>query len=63
MELYRLPLVLRRNRNVSECSQGEKVLLIYDYVTSFEEKKDGFALLEERETALTAHGQAEKRGK
>jgi hypothetical protein len=48
---------------VSECSQGEKVLLIYGYVTSFEEKKDGFALLRERETALTAHAQEEERGK
>lgn len=41
----------------------EKVLLIYDYVTSFEEKKGGFALLKERETALTAHAQTEERGK
>jgi hypothetical protein len=48
---------------VSECSQVKKVLLIYDYVTSFEEKKSGFALLKERETALTAHAQAEERRK
>jgi hypothetical protein len=48
---------------VCECSQGEKVLLIYDYITSFEEKKGGFALLKARETALIAHVQAEKRGK
>jgi hypothetical protein len=63
MKLYRLLVDLRRKRNVSECIQGEKVLLIYDYVTSFEEKKDGFALLKERETLLTAPGQAEERGK
>jgi len=48
---------------VSECSQVEKVFLIYDYVTPFEEKKGGFALLKERETALTTHAQAEERGK
>jgi hypothetical protein len=48
---------------VSECSQGEKVLLIYGYVSSFEEKQGGFALLKERATALTAHAQAEERVK
>lgn len=48
---------------MSECSQGEKVLVIYDYVTWFKEKKSGFVLLKERETALTAHAEAEERGK
>jgi hypothetical protein len=34
-------------------AKAKKVLLIYDYVTQFEKKKDGLALLKKRETALT----------
>jgi hypothetical protein len=48
---------------VSECSQDEKVRLIYDFVTQVEQKKDGLALLKERETALTTQIETEERGK
>lgn len=63
MRLYRLPVDLRRHRNVSECTQGEIVLLIYDYVTEFEKKKNGLALLKERKTALTTQTKTEERRK
>lgn len=63
MKCYRLPLDLRRKRNVIECSQGEKVRLTYDYVTLFENKIGGLALLKDRETALTTYAEAEQSGK